>query len=88
MPMLIIFIIFILSEKNIQKESQLENINKNTKIYTHILDYSIKQLCSNIESAKSNLLHLWRFKMPIVSAKKNNQRIGFEASKNNLYTTF
>ena len=45
------------TKNNIQKESQLENFNKNTKIYTHILDYSIKQLCSNIESAKSNLLN-------------------------------
>ena len=44
-------------KNNIQKESQLENIDKNTKIYTHILDYSIKQLCSNIDSAKSNLIN-------------------------------
>ena len=52
-------------KNNIQKESQLENINKNTKIYTHILDYSIKQLCSNIESAKSNLLkgNIKRFRL-------------------------
>ena len=53
------------TKNNIQKESQLENINKNTKIYTHILDYSIKQLCSNIESAKSNLLkgNIKRFRL-------------------------
>ena len=44
-------------KNNIQKESQLENINRNTKIHIHTLDYSIKQLCSNIESAKSNLLN-------------------------------
>jgi transposase len=44
-------------KNNIQRESQLENIDKNTKIHIHTLDYSIKQLCSNIESAKSNLLN-------------------------------
>ena len=40
----------------IQSKSQLEHINKNTKIYIHTLDYALKQLCSNIKSAKSNLL--------------------------------
>ena len=52
-------------KNNIQKESQLENINKNTKIHIHTLDYSIKQLCSNIESAKTNLLkgNIKRFRL-------------------------
>jgi hypothetical protein len=52
-------------KKDIINKSQLENNNKNTKIYTHILDYSIKQLCSNIKSAKTNLIrgHIKRFRL-------------------------
>jgi len=42
-------------KKEIIENSQLNSINRNTKIYTHILDYSIKQLCTNIKSALSNL---------------------------------
>ena len=40
----------------IKEDSQLENINRNTKIQSHNLDYAIRQLCSNIESAKTNLV--------------------------------
>jgi len=40
----------------IKEDSQLKNINKNTKFQSHNLDYAIRQLCSNIESAKTNLI--------------------------------
>lgn len=42
-------------KKEIIEKSQLKGIEKNTKIYTHILDEAIHQLCSNIKSAVSNL---------------------------------
>jgi len=47
------------TKNNIQRESQLEYINKNTKIHIHTLDYSIKQLCSNIKRFR---LKYWRNK--------------------------
>ena len=52
-------------KKDIQKESKLENYNKDTSIHIHTLDYSIKQLCTNIESAKTNLLqgNIKRFRL-------------------------
>lgn len=37
------------------KESQIESINSDTKIYAHVMDYAIKQLSSNIKSAVTNL---------------------------------
>jgi len=43
-------------KNTIMLESQLENTTKNTKIQSHNLDYAIRQLCSNIESAKTNLI--------------------------------
>jgi hypothetical protein len=43
-------------KKIIQDNSQLKQIEKNTKIQTHTLDYALRQLCSNIKSAKTNLL--------------------------------
>jgi transposase len=42
-------------KKQIIEESQLDNYQKDTRIYTHILDEAIHQLCSNIKSAISNL---------------------------------
>ena len=42
-------------KQKIIEKSQIENIKKNTKIYSHILDEAIHQLCSNIKSAISNL---------------------------------
>jgi hypothetical protein len=37
------------------KESQIKSIQSNTKIYTHIMDYAIKQLSTNINSVITNL---------------------------------
>jgi len=45
----------LLNEKhNILNNSQLKNTNKNTKIYTHTLDYIIKQLITNIKVSITN----------------------------------
>lgn len=43
-------------KKGIQEESQLKDYKSNTKIQIHTLDYAIRQLCSNVKSAKTNLL--------------------------------
>ena len=43
-------------KNKIQLQTQIDNSNKNTKIRIHNLDFAIHQLCSNIKSAKSNLL--------------------------------
>lgn len=50
---------------NIIKKTQLRKIKRNTKIQTHTLDYTLRQLCSNIKSAKTNLLrhNIKRFKI-------------------------
>lgn len=40
----------------IKNNTQISSINRDTKMQTHNLDYAIRQLCSNIKSAKSNLL--------------------------------
>jgi transposase len=46
----------LLNEKtNIVNNSQIKNTDKKTKIYTHTLDYTIKQLTTNIKSAITNL---------------------------------
>ena len=46
----------LLNEKtNIINNSQIKNTDKKTKIYTHTLDYTIKQLTTNIKSAITNL---------------------------------
>ena len=52
-------------KKNIQKQSKLEDCDKNTTIHIHTLDYSIKQLCTNIDSASTNLLrgNIKRFRL-------------------------
>lgn len=45
----------LLNEKyNILNNSQLKKYNKNTKIYTHTLDYIIKQLTTNIKVSITN----------------------------------
>lgn len=44
-------------KNNLQEKSQINHIDKNTKIRIHNLDFAIHQLCSNIKSAKSNLLN-------------------------------
>jgi IS605 OrfB family transposase len=47
----------LMQEKHkIINNTQLNDINKNTKIQTHTLDYALRQLCSNIKSAKTNLM--------------------------------
>jgi len=72
---------------NIQLKSQLTNINTNTKIYTHILDYSIKQLISNIKSAVTNTLrgNFKRFRIKFWKHNRPSQTIEIEKQyiKNN-----
>jgi len=41
-------------KEKIIKESEI-NCDKNTSIYSHILDESISQLAANIKSARTNL---------------------------------
>jgi hypothetical protein len=67
-------------KKDIINESQLENHSNNTKIYTHILDYSIKQICSNIESAKTNLIqgNIKRFRLKYWRNNRSSKTIEIE----------
>jgi putative transposase len=67
-------------KKEIINNSQVKSINTNTKIYTHILDYAIHQLCSNIKSAKSNLLNgnIKRFRIKYWSHKRPSKTIDIE----------
>jgi len=68
-------------------ESQLENNVKNTKIYSHILDATIHQFCSNVKSAKTNLINgnIKRFRMKHWKLNRPSQTIEIEQSyiKNN-----
>jgi len=47
----------ICTKEKIILESQIDTIIKNTKIYSHILDATIHQFCSNLKSAKTNILN-------------------------------
>ena len=49
----------------IHEKTQVKSIVKNTKIRIHNLEFAIEQLCSNIKSAKSNLLkgNIKRFRL-------------------------
>jgi len=67
-------------KKQIIANSQVKNINTNTKIYTHILDYAIRQLCSNIDSAKTNLLNgnISKFRIKYWSHNRPSKTIDIE----------
>lgn len=67
-------------KKEIIKKSQLNTTEKNTEIYTHILDYSIKQVCSNIKSAMSNLYNgnIKRFRMKYWKKNRPSQTMDIE----------
>jgi transposase len=68
-------------KKKLIDETQIKNINKNTKIQTHTLDYAIKQLCSNIKAAKTNLLrgNIKRFKINFWRHNRCSKTIDIES---------
>ena len=61
-------------------ESQLESTNKNTQIHSHTLDETIHQFCSNVKTAKSNLLNgtIKRFRMKFWKLNRPSQTIHIE----------
>jgi transposase len=67
---------------NIIKNSQLENCNKNTKIYSHILDATIHQFASNIKSAITNTYrgNFKRFRLKFWKMNRPSQTIEIEHS--------
>jgi IS605 OrfB family transposase len=67
-------------KKIIQDNSQLKQIEKNTKIQTHTLDYALRQLCSNIKSAKTNLLRgkIKKFRIKYWSHNRPSKTIDIE----------
>lgn len=72
----------------IQDKTQLDNVNnQNTKIYTHTLDYSIKQLVTNLKSAITNTKNgnFKRFRMKFWKFNRPSQTIDIEhvSVKNN-----
>jgi len=70
--------------KNIRNEiinkSQLTNINNNTKIQTHTMDYAIRQLVSNIKSAITNLIrgYIKRFRIKFWKNNRPSKTIEIE----------
>ena len=67
-------------KKVIRDNSQLKQIEENTKIQTHTLDYALRQLCSNIKSAKTNLLrgNIKRFRIKYWSHNRPSKTIDIE----------
>jgi hypothetical protein len=67
-------------KKEIIKKSQIESIKRNTEIYTHILDYSIKQVCTNIKSAMTNLFNgnINKFKIKYWKKTRPSQTMDIE----------
>jgi IS605 OrfB family transposase len=63
-------------------ETQLKTNNKDTKIYSHILDATIHQFCSNVKSAKTNLLNgnIKRFRMKFWKENRPSQTLEIEQS--------
>jgi hypothetical protein len=66
------------------KESQIESVNSDTKIYVHVMDYAIKQLSSNIKSAVTNLkngnikkfrIKYWRHNRPSKTIEIEKQHL-------------
>lgn len=69
-------------KKNILNNSQIKEIQKNTCIPPHTLDYSIRQLCSNIKSAITNLQrkHIKRFRIKYWNHNRPSKIIEIEKS--------
>jgi IS605 OrfB family transposase len=77
-------------KKEIQNDSQLK-ISTNTKIYIHVLDYAIKQVCSNLKSAISNFIngHIKRFRIKLWKFNRISKSLDIEPrniKNNNLFT--
>lgn len=69
------------SEKNnILNNSQIKGISKNTCIPAHTLDYAVRQLCSNIKSAITNLqkCHIKRFRIKYWNHNRPSKTIEIE----------
>ena len=66
-------------KEKIIEESEI-NSDKNTRIYSHILDESISQLTSNIKSARTNLYreNIKRFRIKYWSLNRPSQSIEIE----------
>jgi hypothetical protein len=62
-------------KNNIINNSQLKHHVKNTKIYTHTLDYAIKQLITNLKASISNLKNgiIKKFKIKYWKYNRLNQ---------------
>ena len=76
------------NEKDVIKmKSQLESFSKDTRIHTHTLDYALKQLCSNIKSAVTNLKrgHIKKFRLKHWKHNRPSKTIDIETQyiKNN-----
>jgi len=67
-------------KNNIINNSQIKEISKNTCIPAHTLDYSIRQLCSNIKSAITNLqrYHTKRFRIKYWNHNRSSKTIEIE----------
>jgi hypothetical protein len=65
---------------DIINSSQLAEINTNTKIQTHTLDYAIRQLVSNIKSAMTNLSrgYIKRFRIKFWKNNRPSKTIEIE----------
>jgi len=77
----------VIKSKEIINNSQLEGYNKDTKIYSHILDEILLQLSSNIKSAITNTLRgnfkRFRFKYWKFTRPSHTINIGMEYIKKN-----
>ena len=67
-------------KNNILNNTQIKNINKNTCIPAHTLDYAIRQLTSNIKSAITNIKHnhIKRFRIKYWNHNRISKTIDFE----------
>lgn len=67
-------------KNNIYNKSQLNNFTKNTKIYSHSLDYAIKDICTNVKSAYSNLKNgnIKKFRLRYIKKTKKTKLMKIE----------
>ncbi len=65
------------------QEKSISNNNKDTKIHIHTLDYAIRQLCSNIKGAKTNLRlgNIKRFRIKYWRHNRSSKSIDIENDK-------
>jgi len=70
------------NKKEIINDSQINSIQSNTKIQTHTLDYALRQLCSNIKSAQTNVLrnNFKKFRIKYWSNNRPSKTIEIEKS--------